>query len=221
MKKDDILYEDNSIIVVKKKANVLSQDDNTKDKSLLTEVKDYIKKKYNKPGNVYIGLVHRLDRPVSGIMVFARNSKSAARLSKQITEKKFKKKYIAVVNGLLEKDEETFIDYLKRNGKKTEISKEKDGKYSELSYKVLKRNKKKRKTLVEIDLKTGRHHQIRAQFATRGYPLCGDQLYGKEDKTGIALCAYNLEFTHPIKKEVMTFKIPMPKGVHWDDFYLQ
>ena len=220
MNKLEVIYEDNSIIVVNKPCNILSQEDDTKDISLLTMVKEYIKNKYNKPGNVYIGLVHRLDRPVSGVMVFARNSKSARRLTDQIKENKFHKTYYAVVKGILEKDKDTFIDYLKKENNGNTIITDKDnGKYSELSYEVVNRNIEKNETLVKINLKTGRHHQIRVQFASRNYPLCGDQRYGKVDKTQIALVAKELEFYHPIKKELLKFEINLPNRVYFNDFH--
>ena len=186
-----VLYEDNHVIVVVKEKNVLSQADNTHDIDMLTIIKKYLKEKYIKPGNVYLGLVHRLDRPVSGIMVFAKTSKAASRLSDQVRKKEIKKTYMAVVKGIIKKDEDTFVDYLLKldNGNTIVTTKDK-GKESVLTYKVLKRNYEKNETLVSIDLKTGRHHQIRVQFASRGYPLCGDQRYGKSDKTQIALCAY-------------------------------
>ena len=219
MNKLEVLYIDNSVVVVKKPCNVLTQEDNTNDKSLLTMVKEYVKEKYNKPGNVYIGLVHRLDRPVSGVMVFARNSKSASRLSDEVRTNKIKKTYYAVINGIIEKDEDSFVDYLKKmdNGN-TIVTDSNNGKLSKLSYKVIDRNYDKNETLVKINLETGRHHQIRVQFASRGYSLCGDQRYGKMDKTQIALCAKELEFTHPISKEIMRFSIELPKGKYWDDF---
>lgn len=211
-----ILYEDNHLIVVIKPENVLSQADNTKDKDMLTIVKEYIKEKYNKPGNVYLGLVHRLDRPVGGIMVFAKTSKAASRLSNEIRENRFHKKYLAVVNDNGLKDEDTFIDYLyKDDNFNTVVDKEK-GKYSELSYKVLKRVNNL--ALVDIDLKTGRHHQIRVQFASRNHPLYGDQRYGKEDKKQIMLYAYSLEFEHPVTKEKMSF-INKPNTEEWNKFY--
>ena len=213
-----VLYEDNSIIVVYKEAGILSQGDKTGDISLLDMVKDYIKKEYNKPGNVYIGLVHRLDRPVSGIMVFARNSKSASRLSEQIRNHKLKKEYIAVVNGIIEKDEDTLTDYLiKKDDLKTYVTTKEKGKYSSLSYKVLARDYKKNETLVKINLETGRHHQIRVQFASRGYTLCGDAKYGSKGDN-LALCAYKLTFNHPITKEEMTFKINLPNNKYFNDF---
>ena len=202
-----IFYEDNHIIVVEKKANILSQADSTKDIDMLTIIKKYIKEKYNKPGNVYLGLVHRLDRPVGGIMVFARTSKAASRLSEEVRNHTLKKTYLAVVHGILEKSDGVFSDYLKKIGNgNTIVTTKNDGKYSELHYKVLSYNKKDKQTLVEINLITGRHHQIRVQFASRGYPLCGDQRYGRKDKTQIALYAYRLEFIHPVTKENMIFE---------------
>lgn len=219
MNKLNVLYEDNHIIVVEKPVNVLSQGDNTGDISLFDMVKEYVKEKYNKPGNVYIGLVHRLDRPVGGIMVFARTSKAAARLSKMVSEHSFSKKYYAIVSGKMEKASDKFIDYLKRldNGN-TVISD--DGKKSVLSYEVLEYNKDIDASLVDISLETGRHHQIRVQFASRGHALLGDQRYGKQDKTQIALYSYELEFVHPVSKEKMIFrKTPENKG-HWASFTL-
>ena len=216
-----VLYEDNHVIVVVKEKNVLSQADNTHDIDMLTIIKKYLKEKYNKPGNVYLGLVHRLDRPVSGIMVFAKTSKAASRLSDQVRKKEIKKTYMAVVKGIIKKDEDTFVDYLLKldNGNTIVTTKDK-GKESVLTYKVLKRNYEKNETLVSIDLKTGRHHQIRVQFASRGYPLCGDQRYGKSDKTQIALCAYKLEFIHPTTKQLMKFEIEKPLDTYWTDFTL-
>ena len=199
----------------------MSQADNTHDIDMLTIIKKYLKEKYNKPGNVYLGLVHRLDRPVSGIMVFAKTSKAASRLSDQVRKKEIKKTYMAVVKGIIKKDEDTFVDYLLKldNGNTIVTTKDK-GKESVLTYKVLKRNYEKNETLVSIDLKTGRHHQIRVQFASRGYPLCGDQRYGKSDKTQIALCAYKLEFIHPTTKQLMKFGIEKPLDTYWTDFTL-
>lgn len=216
-----VLYEDNHVIVVVKEKNVLSQADNTHDIDMLTIIKKYLKEKYNKPGNVYLGLVHRLDRPVSGIMVFAKTSKAASRLSDQVRKKEIKKTYMAVVKGIIKKDEDTFVDYLLKldNGNTIVTTKDK-GKESVLTYKVLKRNYEKNETLVSIDLKTGRHHQIRVQFASRGYPLCGDQRYGTSDKTQIALCAYKLEFIHPTTKQLMKFEIEKPLDTYWTDFTL-
>lgn len=216
MSKLNVLYEDNHIIVVEKPINVLSQGDVTGDLDLLSMVKNYVKLKYNKPGNVYIGLVHRLDRPVGGVMVFARSSKAAARLNKGQLEHDFQKKYLAVVPSSIP-DEGNFVDRLEKleNGN-TVVSK--NGKEAILSYKVLQRNGKY--ALVLINLETGRHHQIRVQFASRGYPLCGDQRYGKVDGSQLALFAYQLSFTHPVSKNRMNFEVKPPKSGYWTKFTL-
>lgn len=217
--KINVLYEDNHLLVVEKPINVLSQSDNTKDKDLLTLVKEYIKEKYHKPGNVYAGLVHRLDRPVGGVMVFAKTSKAAARLSKEISEHIMKKYYLAIANGIITEDRGTYHDKLKRLSNGNSIVSE-DGKDAILDYEVLERNTKNNKTLVKISLKTGRHHQIRVQFANKNHPLCGDQRYGKEDKTQIALYAYRLEFVHPTTKEQLVFQVLPPKIDYWTEFTL-
>ena len=202
----NVLYEDNHIIVVVKPCNVLSQEDSTGDLDLLTMVKKYNKEKYNKPGNVYIGLVHRLDRPVGGVMIFARSSKAASRLTQMIKEKQFKKEYLAVVNGILEKKEGEFTDYLlKQDDGNTIVTTKEKGKIAKLKYNVLDENKSNNSSLVKIELLTGRHHQIRVQFASRGHYLYGDQRYGIQDNNQIALWAYRIEFLHPVKKEIMNF----------------
>mgnify|MGYP001772205007 FL=1 len=217
MSKLNVLYEDNHVIVVEKPINVLSQGDATGDKDLLTMVKEYVKIKYNKPGNVYIGLVHRLDRPVGGVMVFARSSKAASRLNKEQLEHGFSKKYLVVVNGILKEKHGQFVDkLLKLNDGNTIVSNK--GKEAILNYEVLKENLSTKHSLVSVKLVTGRHHQIRVQFASRGHALCGDQRYGKQDNTQLALFAYELSFTHPISKEKMTFKLDMPKGDYWTEF---
>ena len=205
----NILYEDNHIIVVEKKPNILSQRDATGDNDLLTLVKQYVKQKYNKPGNVYIGLVHRLDRPVGGIMVFARTSKAAKRLNEQIKNHEFKKTYVAVLDGILKKEKDELVNYLYKD-EKTKISKVVDenyigGKLSKLNYEVIGYDNDK--TIVKINLITGRHHQIRLQFKNLGYPLYGDQLYGKINKKQIKLYAYKLEFNHPVTKKRLVFKL--------------
>lgn len=211
LRKLEILYEDNHLIVVVKPVNILSQKDITNDIDMVTIVKEYIKEKYHKPGNVYLGLVHRLDRVVGGIMVFAKTSKAAKRISQQIKNHTFKKTYLAVVSNNIKKDNDFFIDYLEKD--KDGFSKvvNKDiGKYSSLSYEVIERVEDK--ALVKINLQTGRHHQIRVQFATRKYPICGDQRYGELDNTQIALWAYSIEFVHPVTKEILTFtKLPTNK----------
>ena len=200
-----ILYEDNHILVVIKPINILSQSDITGNDDMLTILKKYIKEKYNKPGNVYLGLVHRLDKPTGGIMVFARTSKSANRLSEQIKNKTFKKTYLAVIHNNI-KDEDIFIDYLKKIETKSYITNKDDGKYAELSYKKIDYNKKENLSLVKIDLKTGRNHQIRLQFSSRGYSLYGDNKYGIDKNKNLGLYAYKLEFIHPTTKEKLVFE---------------
>ena len=205
MNKLNVLYEDNHIIVVVKPINVLSQADNTKDPDMLTIIKNYLKEKYNKPGNVYLGLVHRLDRVVGGVMVFAKTSKAASRLSDSIRKNEVNKKYLAVFHGKLNNNG-TLTDYLeKKDDFSTIVSNEKNGKYAELDYKLLEYNKEKNISLVSVLLKTGRHHQIRVQFSSRGYPLVGDNRYGRDGNKKIGLFAYELSFIHPVKKELMTF----------------
>lgn len=205
----NVLYEDNHIIVVEKKPNVLSQSDITGDDDLLSMVKRYIKEKYSKPGNVYVGLVHRLDRPVGGIMVFAKTSKAAKRLNEQIKNHELKKTYLAVLDGTLENMKSKLVNYLYKDEKlKKSIVVDKShfkAKLSELNYEVIGYNDYK--TIVRINLITGRHHQIRVQFSNLGYPLYGDQLYGKQNKEQIRLYAYKLEFNHPISKERLSFKL--------------
>ncbi len=209
----DILYEDNHIIVCVKPRGILSQEDISGKEDMLTILKDYIKEKYNKPGNVYLGLVHRLDINTKGIMVFARTSKAASRLSEAIKEHTFVKKYIATVEGEISNTEYiTLTNYLKKdeNQKKSFIAK--DGSLAELRYKSLKVYKIEGTVVsdVEIELKTGRFHQIRCQFAGIGHPLYGDTKYGskiKKDDFFIPLTAYHLEFPHPTTKEILKFEI--------------
>ena len=216
MKNDlEILYEDNHIIVVVKPFNILSQSDDTKDIDMLTLIKSYLKEKYNKPGNVYLGLIHRLDRPTGGIMVFAKTSKAASRLSEQIRLNLFTKKYLAIVNGYFDEKVGVFEDYiLKKEDNSSVISNL--GKYAKLEYEVLK--EKSNLSLVNIILHTGRHHQIRVQFASRNHPLYGDQRYGKSSKKQLALFAYYLSFSHPVTKEKLEFiKYPDKVGI-WKEF---
>lgn len=219
MNKLNVLYEDNHIIVVEKPYNVLSQGDSTGDLSLLDMVKQYIKEKYHKPGNVYLGLVHRLDRPVGGIMVFARSSKAASRLCKSFNEHKVVKKYLAIVHGKLEKENDEWVDYIEKSSDGKSIISS-SGKKAVLEYEVLDYNEEYDCSLVSIMLKTGRHHQIRVQFASRGHYLLGDQRYGVLDNQQICLFAYQLTFMHPVTKEELSFQLyPMKKG-YWTRFTL-
>ena len=207
----NVLYEDNHIIVVEKEPNIPSQADKTGDMDLLTMVKKYIKEKYKKQGEAYIGLIHRLDRPVGGVMVFARTSKAAARLSEQVRNKMLKKTYIAVVDGKIEEKTGILEDYLykdERNNISKVVSKDKkNAKIAKLEYEVLSYDEKRDLTTVKIKLFTGRHHQIRVQFANFGHSLFGDQKYGVRGKgKQIRLWASELELIHPVKKEKMVFK---------------
>lgn len=222
MKDLDVLYEDNHIIVVEKKCGILSQADKSNDIDMLTIVKAYIKEKYEKKGEVFLGLVHRLDTVTSGVMVFARTSKAASRLSDTIRQNKMEKKYIAVFEEEIKNNKGVFEDYLIKNTQKnivTTTKDEKNGKYSKLEYEVLEI--KDGKTLVNINLITGRSHQIRVQFSSRGYHIVGDAKYGAKikEKTQIALHSYELSFEHPTKKEMMTFQV-FPSRKPFDIFDL-
>lgn len=217
MQKLKILYEDNHIIVVEKPPNVPSQADKTTDEDMLTIIKRYIKEKYNKPGNVYLGLVHRLDRPVGGVMVFAKTSKAASRLSEQVRNKTFKKEYLAIVDGKLDVKSGILEDYLVKNEKnnlsKVTNKETKNAKYAKLDYEVLKYNKEINLSVLRILLHTGRHHQIRVQLANMGHSICGDQKYGTRGRgKQISLWAYKLTIEHPITKENMTF-IDVPEKI--------
>lgn len=205
----NILFEDNHLLVVEKPVNVLVQADNTGDKDLLSMLKEYLKEKYQKPGNVYLGLVHRLDRVVGGVMVFAKTSKAAARLTKQVQNHEMKKVYYAVVYGMLEGGGR-LENYLLKDEKSNTSFVDKRGKLSILNYEVIAT--KESFTLVKIYLKTGRHHQIRVQFSYFGYPLFGDARYNKNYKKGeqIALFAKELSFFHPITKDYVTFSLDLP-----------
>ena len=220
MQKLNVIYEDNHIIVVEKMVNVPSQADKTGDLDMLTIIKQYLKEKYNKPGNVYLGLVHRLDRPVGGVMVFAKTSKAAARLSEQVRVKEFKKKYLVVVNGKMENKKGVLEDYLLKNEKANMskvVSKEtKNAKYAALDYEVLKYNEEIDLSVLKINLHTGRHHQIRVQLSSRNHSIYGDQKYGgRGHGKQIALWAYELTIIHPVTKEEMTFKVLQEKIGSW------
>ncbi|MEG2711745.1 MAG: RNA pseudouridine synthase [Clostridia bacterium] len=210
IKKLNVLYEDNHIIVVEKMVRVPMQKDISEDISMIDIVKEYLKIKYNKPGNVYLGMVHRLDRMVGGIVVFAKTSKAMTRLSETIRTRKMTKKYLAVLNGEL-KGSGTLENYLVKNEKEnmSSVCKEdtKNAKLAVLDYSVIENANGY--TLVDVNLHTGRHHQIRVQFTNIGHPLFGDQKYGQKiNKIGdnIALYAYSLSFAHPVSKEVLKFE---------------
>lgn len=213
MEKLDVLYEDNQIIVVLKPQNVPSQCDDSRDMDLLSMVKNYVKEKYNKQGEAFIGLVHRLDRPTGGIMVFARNSKSANRLSKQFQEHTTEKVYYAVTENLVKYRENTLVNYLKKDEKENIVKvvpmSETGAKKAELKYRELENDGKH--SLLEIQILTGRSHQIRVQLANIGCPLFGDNKYGKNKSkvtSNLALWAGKLSFIHPTTKEKMVFINP-------------
>jgi 23S rRNA pseudouridine1911/1915/1917 synthase len=216
-----ILFEDNHILIVNKRAGDITQGDKTGDKPLSDVVKEYIKDTYNKPGNVYLGVVHRLDRPTSGAIIFAKTSKSLERLNKMLRDKTIHKTYWAVVKNHPKKEKETLINFLKKNpknNKSTAYPKEIDGsKKAILHYVILK--KLERYSLLEIDLETGRHHQIRTQLATIGSPIKGDLKYGfdRSNKDGsIHLHARKIQFTHPVTKEQITITATPPNEVIWN-----
>ena len=213
----NIIYEDNHLLVVKKPVNIPVCEDESKDDDLLNLLKKYLKEKYNKPGNVYLGLVHRLDRPVGGIMIFAKTSKAAARLSEQVGNHELKKTYHAIVLGKVDQFGVLKDRLLKDN--KTNITRvDKNGKEAILEYNLV--NYKDGMSLIKIDLKTGRSHQIRVQFSSRNHPLYGDQKYNKDAKRHeqIALFASCLSFIHPISKEVMNFSLDLPSIYPWSIF---
>lgn len=213
----NIIYEDNHLLVVEKEVNIPVQADDSQDLDFLTMLKDYIKKRDNKPGNVYLGLVHRLDRPVGGIMVFAKTSKCASRLCEQIRTKVFKKTYFAVVENKIE-PEGKLIDKLLKDTKRNIVRIDDKGKLAILEYKLI--DYKDNLSLVKINLETGRSHQIRVQFSSRGYPLYGDQRYNKGAKVGeqIALFSNSITFNHPITKERLSFEISLPNRKPWNIF---
>lgn len=213
----NVLYEDNHLLVVEKPINVPVCEDESKDEDLLNILKKYLKDKYNKPGNVYLGLVHRLDRPVGGVMVFAKTSKAASRLSEQVRNNTFNKTYHAVVLGNM--DNYGVLEDKLLKDSKTNITKvDKNGKIAVLEYSLV--NFKNNLSLVKINLKTGRSHQIRVQFSSRNHPLYGDQKYNKSAKVGeqIALFASSLSFSHPITKEVLEFSLELPNRYPWEIF---
>ena len=214
-----VIYEDNHIIVVEKMVNIPSQADKTEDVDMLSIIKSYLKEKYNKPGNVYLGLVHRLDRPVGGVMVFAKTSKAASRLSEQVRNKTFKKEYLVICNGKMEKEKDTLVDYLWKDEKKNTSyvvkPTKKNAKQAILDYEVLKYDKAQNLSLLKMNLHTGRHHQIRVQLSSRMHAIYGDNKYhGRGAGTGICLWAYKLTLEHPITKQEMTFvDFPEKKGM--------
>ena len=219
---DRIIYIDNHLIAVTKPAGLLTQPDRNTDESLIDQTRQWIKEKYNKPNNIFLGLVHRLDRNVSGVVLFARTSKAASRLSKQFREGTPKKHYRALVLGKLKKEQTTLVHYLRKEKslRATVFPRETPtAKRSELSYEVI--NSLEKKSLLEVSLSTGRFHQIRAQMAFIGHPILGDVKYGAPEplpNQEIALYAHKLVFSHPVSNEEITLTAPEPKT--WEQFKL-
>lgn len=217
-----VFYQDNHLLALYKPAGLLMQGDRTNDITLIALAKQWIKQRYEKPGDVYLGLVHRLDRPVAGVVLFCRTSKAASRISEQFRTGKTKKKYIAVLEGVLKEKSGLLVNQLERHrilaripDAPTEKSRE-----ARLSYTVI--DVRDSKTLVEIDLETGKHHQIRLQFSHIGYPVMGDLRYGASAPMPIkqiALFAKELTIIHPIHQTLLTFQSPFPENWPWPDMH--
>ena len=222
----NVVYEDNHIIVVLKPQNIPTQEDESHDKDLLTMVKEYIKVKENKPGNVFVGLVHRLDRPTGGIMVFAKTSKAASRLTQEMHTGDFKKRYLTIVVGKPREKRAKLVNYLLKNARTNTVQVVPElttnAKRAELDYIVL--DEKEKVSLLDVNLTTGRSHQIRVQLKNIGCPVYGDVKYGGDKLAkghNLALWAYELKFVHPTTKENMTFKCYPPEDITpWNVFNL-
>ncbi|WP_417367875.1 RluA family pseudouridine synthase [Flavobacterium beibuense] len=216
----DVLYEDNHIIVVNKRVGDIVQGDKTGDKPLSDVVKEYLKEKYNKPGNVYLGVVHRLDRPTTGIVLFARTSKALPRLNDLFKNRETQKTYWAVVKNKPEKETDTLVHYLKRNEKsntsRAHVKEVPNSKKASLDYTIIKALNNY--YVLEVNLHTGRHHQIRSQLSAIGSPIKGDLKYGFDRSNpdgGIHLHARKLEFIHPVTKEHLVITAPVPNDTIW------
>ena len=219
----DVVYEDNHLIIVNKSSSEIVQGDKTGDKPLAEMVKEYIKQKYHKPGNVFLGVVHRLDRPVSGLVVFARTSKALARLNEMFRTKEVHKTYWAIVGNCPPTEEGELVHWLVRNEKQNKsyaYDKEKpEAKKAILDYKLIGRSE--RYFLLEVDLKPGRHHQIRCQLAKMGCPIKGDLKYGSPRSNpdgSICLHARRVRFVHPVSKQEIDVTAPVPEGNLWHSF---
>lgn len=219
----NVIYEDNHIILVNKASSEIVQGDKTGDTPLSETVKQYIKEKYHKPGNVFLGVTHRLDRPVSGLVLFARTSKALSRLNEMFKTKEIKKTYWAIVKNQPPAPAGELVHWLVRNEKQNKSyayeREVKDSKKAILDYKVIGRSE--RYYLLEINLQTGRHHQIRCQLAKMGCPIKGDLKYGAQRSNpdgSICLHARRIEFVHPVSKEKMSFEAPVPDSALWKSF---
>jgi len=217
----EVLFEDNHLLIVNKKSGDIVQGDKTGDKPLSEVVKEYIKEKYNKPGEVFLGVVHRLDRPTSGIIIFARTSKALERLNKMLRDRVISKTYWAIIKNNPKKVKDTLIHFLKKNpknNKSTVFTKKTEGSKKAILHFTIKK-KLDNYSLLEIDLETGRHHQIRAQLSFIGSPIKGDLKYGasRSNKDGsIHLHARTINFTHPVSKKTITIIAPIPNEVIWN-----
>ncbi|UKK50618.1 RNA pseudouridine synthase [Prevotella sp. E13-17] len=219
----EVVYEDNHVIIVNKQSGEIVQGDKTGDRPLSDIVKDYIKEKYQKPGEVFLGVVHRLDRPVSGLVVFARTSKALTRLNKMFAEGQVHKTYWALVQGCPEKEEDMLTHWLTRNEQQNksyayqrEVPRSKK---AQLEYRVLSRGDNY--SLVEVQLMTGRHHQIRCQLSAIGCPIKGDLKYGAKRSNAdgsISLQSHRVEFVHPVSKQLISVEAPLPSDPLWKKF---
>lgn len=219
----DILFEDNHIIAVNKKPSDLSQGDKTKDDTLEDSIKNYIARKYNKPGAVFLGVIHRLDRPVSGVILYARTSKALARMNEMFRKGEIKKTYLAIIKERPPEDEQTLTHFVKKNEKQNKTyvydTEVKDSKSASLTYRIAGRSD--RYYLVEVELHSGRHHQIRAQMAGIGCPIKGDVKYGFQRPNGdgsISLHSRKVEFVHPVSHEKIIITAPFPANDIWNVF---
>lgn len=219
----EVIYEDNHIIAVNKTCSEIVQGDKTGDEPLSDILRNWLKERYNKPGNVFLGVTHRLDRPVSGVVLFAKTSKALSRLNEMFRQGEIKKTYWAVVKKLPEPQEGELVHYLVRNEKQNKSfaypEEKPDSKKAVLSYKTVAHSS--RYFLLEIDLKTGRHHQIRCQLAKIGCPIKGDLKYGFERSNkdgGISLHARRISFIHPVSKKFLTIEAPVPDDDVWKAF---
>ncbi|HPK10540.1 MAG TPA: RluA family pseudouridine synthase [Saprospiraceae bacterium] len=222
----DIVYEDNHIIAVNKEPGDLVQGDKTGDKTLLDEVKNYIKKKYDKPGDVFLNPVHRLDRPVTGIVIFARTSKALTRLNEIFKNRQIEKEYLAITEGRPKDFEATLVHYIVKdeqtNMVKAYDKEKKGGKRAELTYEMV--GEMNEKSLLKVWPLTGRPHQIRAQLKKMGCPILGDTKYGsmyKMDDRSICLHCHKMSFIHPVKKEKITIRAPKPETYPWMEFFVE
>lgn len=218
-----ILYEDNHLFIVEKPVNIPVQEDASKDKDLLTMLKQFIKKRDNKPGNVYLALVHRLDRPVGGAIIFAKTSKAASRLANLLRKREIERTYLAVVRGIVQNRGETLTNYLLKDNRRNQVSivhnNKRGAQKAILHYKLLERYERDQLSLLRVTLETGRSHQVRVQLKGMGHPLYGDQRYGADvNKVGeqIALWSHEVSFIHPVRQTKVTITSQPPNEYPWN-----